>query len=270
MRPLSDLPAGVARGIDVVFSDIDDTITTAGKMLPEAFAAAWRLARAGIALVPITGRCAGWVDHVARMWPVRGVVGENGAFYATMDESVDPPRLRKRYFLDPGRIATARDGLDAIKYEVLARFPTCAVASDQPYREFDLAIDYAEDVPPLSLDEVKEIVAICKAHGANVKMSSIHVNCWFGDYDKLSMTKVFSKEVLGMDLDDLGTRSRALFIGDSPNDQPMFSFFPVSVGVANIRKFDSLITTPPSHVTSAPAGLGFAELVDTLLGKRSS
>ena len=32
----------------------------------------------GKLVIPITGRPAGWCDHIARMWPVDAVVGENG------------------------------------------------------------------------------------------------------------------------------------------------------------------------------------------------
>ena len=68
------------------------------------------------------------------------------------------------------------------------------------------------------------------------KISSIHVNGWFGDYDKLSMTRLALGEVFGFDID--ATPEAAAFVGDSPNDAPMFAFFPFGVGVANIRDFD--------------------------------
>ncbi|MHA1393876.1 MAG: HAD family hydrolase [Promethearchaeota archaeon] len=132
--------------IKVVFCDIDDTISTEGKILPESYAAMWKLHRAGIYVVPITGRCAGWVDHIARMWPVRGVVGENGAFYAYMDYSGSHQKLKKRYYLNPEEVKDAKKKFENIKKEIFEIFPQLKVASDQPYREFDLAIDYCEDV----------------------------------------------------------------------------------------------------------------------------
>ncbi|MDT8273763.1 MAG: HAD hydrolase family protein, partial [Desulfomonilia bacterium] len=139
-----------------VFFDIDDTFTTKGKIPPVAFDALWRLKNSGIKLVPITGRPAGWCDHIARMWPVDGVVGENGAFYFWMDENEG--KLRKRY-LDPEEVRrTKRHQLDVIREQILASVPGAAVSSDQPYRETDLAIDFTEDVPTL---EWKDIEKIC-------------------------------------------------------------------------------------------------------------
>jgi HAD superfamily hydrolase (TIGR01484 family) len=268
MENWSEVSEQTAQQIRVVFTDIDDTLSTKGKILPEAFSALWRLSRAGIEVVPITGRCAGWVDHISRFWPVRGVVGENGAFYAYMDYSQDVQKLKKRYFLQPEEVREAKKKFDAIKRDVFKKFPTCKEASDQPYREFDLAIDFREDVPPLSLDQVKEIVKIFEKYGARVKVSSIHVNGWFGDYDKLTMTKLFSEEQLDFSLDE--HPDWALFIGDSPNDQPMFKFFPISIGVRNVENFGDMITDPPIYITEGESGLGFAEMVEVLLYKRQS
>lgn len=266
MQNWAEISHEIAKKIRVVFTDIDDTISTEGKILPEAFNAIWDLFRAGIDVVPITGRCAGWVDHIARFWPVRGVVGENGAFYAYMDYKTTPSKLKKRYYLQPSQVQTAKLKFEDIKRDVFSLFPTCKVASDQPYREFDLAIDFREDVPPLNLEQVQKIVEIFQIYGANVKVSSIHVNGWFGDYDKLSMTKVFAIEQLGIDLEK--DPNMALFIGDSPNDQPMFDFFPISVAVRNIEHFKSLITKFPKYITTQNSGLGFAEMTQILLKKR--
>lgn len=267
MQDWCKIPSSIAKQIQVVFADIDDTISTEGKILPEAYSATWQLYRAGIYLVPITGRPAGWVDHIARFWPVKGVVGENGAFYAYMDESRG--KLVKRNYLDPATVKGAKEKFEDIKREVFKRFPDCNVASDQPYREFDLAIDFREDVPKHTYEQAGEIKKIFEKYGAQTKISSIHVNGWFGDYDKLTMTKIFAEEQLGFSLDD--HPYRALFIGDSQNDQPMFRFFPVSVGVRNVRDFidKKLITTPPVYITKEKSGLGFAEMTRILLEKRT-
>lgn len=266
MRSLSELSDQEVNEIEVVFADIDDTISSKGKILPEAYGSLWKLCRSGIDVVPITGRCAGWVDHIARMWPVKGVVGENGAFYAYMDSSNGIKRLKKRYFLDPKEVKEAQKNFEKIKKEVFSKFPTAQLASDQPYREFDLAIDFCEDVPPLTRSDVLEIVKIYEKHGAHTKISSIHVNGWFGDYDKLTMTKIFAEEQLGYSENDL--RKHGVFIGDSPNDQPMFRFFPKSVGVNNVRNFEQLISDFPCYITEKESGLGFSEFVSYFLSLR--
>jgi HAD superfamily hydrolase (TIGR01484 family) len=267
MKLWSEFPNELATKIDVVFSDLDDTISSEGKILPEAFNALWQLYKEGIHTVLITGRCAGWVDHLARMWPVAGVIGENGAFYAYMDDSDSPSKLKKRYYLSPEDVKASKSQFEQIKSEVFAKFPTCKVASDQPYREFDLAIDFCEDVPALSIAEVQEIVEIYEKYGATTKISSIHVNGWFGDYDKLTMAKIYTEERLGFVLDQ--NLDRTMFIGDSPNDQPMFSFFPNSIGVENINNFHNVLNFFPKYVTKCKSGLGFAEMVSTLIEKRS-
>jgi hypothetical protein len=89
------------------------------------------------------------------------------------------------------------------------------------------------------------------------------VNGWFGAYDKLTMTKTLMHECHGIDLER--ERSRCVFVGDSPNDAPMFAFFPHSVGVANIREFTGRLAHEPRYVTAAASGAGFCELANSLL-----
>ena len=244
-----------------LFFDIDDTLTTSGRLTAGAYCALERWHAAGKVAVAITGRPAGWCDHIARMWPVHAVVGENGAFYFRYD----PARhaLEKRFLVDPATRAADRQRLAIVRDRILAEVPGCAVASDQLYREADLAIDFCEDVAALPLSEAERIAEIMRAAGMTAKISSIHVNGWFGDYDKLGMTRRMAAECLGIDLD--AAREHFVFVGDSPNDAPMFAYFPNSVGVANVRRFEHLLASPPAFLTTAAAGAGFAELVDYLL-----
>lgn len=260
LQPLRSFPQSVLKNIQVIFCDIDDTLTYRGQLLPETYQALWKLHKAGIHVVPITGRCAGWVDQITRLWPVSGVVGENGALYAYMDRSHIVSRLRMKFYLSQEEIEKNRDKFELIKHEIFTKIPTLALASDQPYRLFDLAIDFCEDVPPHSKEQIKQIENIFHKYGATTKVSSIHVNGWFGDFNKLKMTKRMSKEILGIDLDQ--HQEWALFVGDSPNDQPMFNYFANSVGVANIKRFKDEITHLPAYITEAEAGKGFVELVD--------
>jgi hypothetical protein len=195
------------------------------------------------------------------MWPVDGVIGENGAFYFAYDRAAR--RLVKRFRDDDATRAASRARLAAVRDRILREVPGAALASDQLYREADLAIDYCEDVPRLPEPAVDRIVAIMLAAGMTAKVSSIHVNGWFGDYDKLGMTKVFMAERCGVDLD--AQRAEYVFAGDSPNDAPMFAYFPCSVGVANVRRFAHRLDHAPAYVTDAASGAGFAELAERLL-----
>ncbi len=260
-QPLALMPKAARLKIAFVLADIDDTISTQGRVTAAAYAALERLRTAGKRVIPITGRPAGWCDHIARMWPVDAVVGENGAFYMFHDEG---KRKLVRHFAGthPERAAN-RTKLDEVALMILRAVPGCALASDQRYRETDLAIDYCEDVPRLPRADVERIVALMQAQGMTAKVSSIHVNGWFGAYDKLTMTSALCTRVFGADLD--AERERFLFVGDSPNDTPMFAFFPHSVGVANVRTFLDRIATPPVYITRGEAGAGFVELADCLL-----
>ena len=200
--------------------------------------------------MPVTGRPAGWCDHIARMWPVDAVVGENGAFYFRYAHQ--HRRLEKRFLYDEMTRAANCMRLAAVRDRILAEVPGCALASDQPYRETDLAIDFCEDVPPLPLQDAEQIAALMRSAGMTAKVSSIHVNGWFGDYDKLGMTKILARECLGVDLD--AERAQFAFAGDSPNDAPMFDFFSYSIGVANVRRFDGLLAArPPTSPRPKPA-----------------
>ena len=258
MRPLRELrDAGRMRGL---LFDIDETLTTEGKLTAEAYAAMERLKRAGRLLVPITGRPAGWCDHIARMWPVDAVVGENGAFYFFYEGG----RLHKR-FHDPEPVRKEkRSRLERIAAQIFAAVPGSALASDQPYRETDLAIDYCEDVAPLPLEAAQRIAELMRGAGLTAKVSSIHVNGWFGDYDKLATTRRLFSERFALELD--AANREVVFAGDSPNDAPMFAFFERSVGVANVRRYAGMMAAQPRYVTEAEAGGGFAELARHLLG----
>ncbi len=259
MKPLAEWhPAGPIRG---VFCDIDDTLTTDGRLTAEAYAALEHLHGAGLTVVPITGRPAGWCDHIARMWPVDAVVGENGAFYFCYDRAAR--RLEKRFRDDAPTREHNRARLAAVRDRILAEVPGTALASDQLYREADLAIDYCEDVPRLGAPGIDRIVAIMRAAGMTAKVSSIHVNGWFGEYDKLGMTRTLMRERFAVDLD--ARRAEYAFVGDSPNDSPLFGYFPHSIGVANVRQFGGRVDAWPAYVTRAAAGAGFAEVAERLL-----
>jgi HAD superfamily hydrolase (TIGR01484 family) len=264
MRPIHELPAEIARGLRGVFTDIDDTITTDGHLPAAAYAALERLQAAGLAVVPITGRPAGWCDMIARFWPVDGVVGENGAFTFRYDHAAK--KMHRSFVATPQERFANRHKLDALAIRILAEVPGSAIASDQLYREADLAIDFCEDVPPLPPAAIDRIVALFEAAGATAKVSSIHVNGWFGSYDKLWTTRTFVREAFNLDLDK--TKERFVFCGDSPNDAPMFGFFPYACGVANVVDLASRMSATPAYVAPSRGGAGFVEIADRILAAR--
>lgn len=261
MRPLAQMPRDVAASIIAVFADIDDTLTSDGKLPAVAYRALEKLFDAGLYVVLVTGRPAGWCDMIARMWPVSGVVGENGAFYFSYD--ADARQMRRVFFADDETRAANRERLKHIQQRVLAEVPGCAISADQLYREADLAVDFCEDVAPLDMAAISRIQEIFEEEGAVAKISSIHVNGWFGDYDKLSMSRRFAREVLDIDL--TAEKHRIVYCGDSPNDAPMFGFFPNACGVANVADFEGKMEFEPAWIASRRGGEGFVEIAEILL-----
>jgi HAD superfamily hydrolase (TIGR01484 family) len=252
--------------VHTVLTDIDDTITTDGRLSAQAYAAIEALDKAGFRVIPLTGRPAGWCDMIARFWPVAGVVGENGAFAFSYDHQ--GRRMTRLYETAEATRLAQQAKLRDLAQVILRDVPGAAIAADQPFRIADLAIDFREDVAPLSQAAVQRVVDIFLEHGAVAKKSSIHVNGWFGAYDKLSMTRRFLTEALGSTI--ANDWDGYVFIGDSPNDEPLFAAVPLSVGVANVREFLGAMTAKPRYVARARGGEGFAELAELLLRARNS
>jgi HAD superfamily hydrolase (TIGR01484 family) len=266
MMPLTEAPRDMLAGVAAVLTDIDDTLTLHGRLPAEAYAALWKLKRAGIKVIPITGRPAGWCDLIARQWPVDGVVGENGAFYFRYRD--DEKRMIRVYAQTIEERRANSEKLWKIARRVLADFPGTAIASDQAYREIDVAIDFCEDVPPLPLATAQNIAAAFHAEGAAAKVSSIHVNAWFGTHDKLTMSRRFLAEAFDIGIEkDL---HRIAYCGDSPNDAPMYAVFPLGIGVANVKPYAKLMSHLPRYVTAGEGGHGFAEFAAAVLEAKSS
>ncbi|OQW49337.1 MAG: HAD family hydrolase [Proteobacteria bacterium SG_bin7] len=255
MKPISEFDP---KSVEIVFTDIDDTLTDSGQLGHVAYEALWRLKDKGFKVVPVTGRPAGWCEMIARFWPVDAVVGENGAFYFMYKNK----KMRRYFSTSLKKYRKEKRKLEKLEKEILKKIKGTAVASDQFCRLFDLAIDFCEDVKPLPIEAAVKIKKIFEANGAHAKISSIHVNGWFGNFNKLKTCLYWARQELGVDLKK--HNKKALFVGDSPNDEPMFKFFENSFAVANIDKFLSQIEHTPKFVASKPGGQGFAEIVKRL------
>ena len=255
------------RSLRYIFTDIDDTLTTDGRLTAQVYSTLEALSDAGIGIIPVTGRPAGWCDMIARFWPVRAVVGENGAFYFRYDRDT---RSMLRAFSDDleTRKANARR-LEAIRDAVLATVPAAAVAADQGYRHTDLAIDFGEDVERLSDNDIDRIVQIFHDAGAVAKVSSIHVNGWFGAHNKSSMTSRLARDAFNLDIEQPGDNEICAFIGDSPNDAEMFGTFGKSIGVANLSDLIERCESIPTWITAAQSGAGFCEFAELVLSAKA-
>ena len=264
MAPLSDISDATCRELVCVMTDIDDTITTDGQLPAAAYGMLEKLTEAGLLVVPVTGRPAGWCDMIARFWPVAGIVGENGALAMRYDR--DSRKMHRIFSADDPTREANRARLADLAKTILADVPGTALASDQHYREADLAVDFCEDVERLPQSEIDRIVGHFEAAGAVAKVSSIHVNGWFGNWDKLSMSRRLLAEEFGIDLE--AQRNKFIFCGDSPNDAPMFEYFPHSCGVANVADFVGQMNALPRYIAQSRGGAGFVEIGERILRAR--
>jgi len=245
--------------------DIDDTITTDGILPAASYAALEQLKQAGYLMIPVTGRPAGWCDMIARFWPIDAVVGENGAFYFKYDHAV---RKLKKIYAQGLCLKTAQAEHRQIEAIISKMFPLPRISRDQPYRDIDIAFDFAEDiVPPMPMAEVIKMQKALEDMGLTAKISSIHVNAWRGKHDKLTTAKKLLRDEY--QISEKTLKSDCLYVGDSPNDEPMFAFFDHSVGVKNVMDFWDQLKHKPSYVTQARSGDGFVELAKHLLEKKT-
>lgn len=262
MKPLAAWPAAASTALRGVFTDIDDTLTTDGAITPDALQALGDLRAAGLAVVAITGRSVGWSLPFAAQWPVDAIVAENGAvaLLRRPDGSV-----QKRYQQD----AATRAANFARMQEVLAlverSIPGARRAGDSAGRETDIAIDHSEFVQ-LGQAQIDAVVQAMRDAGLHATVSSIHVNAWFGEHDKLQGARWIVRELWQRDLDaEIG---RWAYVGDSTNDARMFEAFENSVGVANIARFVPQLSHLPRYVAQGARGAGFAEFAQLLLAQR--
>lgn len=259
LKPFERFSRSALRQVRVVLTDIDDTLTRNGLLPSASLEGMEQLAAIGIRVIPVTGRPAGWCDHIARMWPVDAVIGENGAFYFSYDRT--SRKMLTHFIKEEEERHRDRTRLETLRDRVLAEIPQAAMASDQNYRVADIAIDFCEDVAPLAEKEINRIVEILTEGGATTKVSSIHVNAWFGEYDKLTTARLCLPHLFGMDV--YNSQSEIIYLGDSPNDSPMFAAFENSIGVANVRNYK--MPHNPSWVTRHESANGFLEVVSALL-----
>jgi hypothetical protein len=263
MQPLRAWPAAARSGIVGVLTDIDDTLTTEGAVTPDALQALADLAGAKLHVVPITGRPVGWSEPFARTWPVDAIVAENGAVALTHASPSAP--LRKLYMQDQAVRAANYARMQQVAQRIVREVPGATISRDSGGRETDIAIDHSE-FAHLTQAEITRVVALMRSEGMNATVSSIHVNGWYGDHNKLVGARWAVRELLHRDLD--AELDRWVYVGDSTNDVLMFEHFPHSIGVANIRRFEDQLAFKPRYVTEGERGAGFAEVARAILAVR--
>ena len=256
MQSLSAMSVESALRIKALLFDLDGTFVSNDTLLSSTYGSLEKTKNLGIKTIAVTGRPAGWCDLMARWWPIDSVIGENGAFsYAKVND-----RIVRSTYHDSVSYPEYQQKLQSIFEDLLVKYNYLKLASDQPFRHWDLAIDIAEE-SEVPLEVALDIVIMCQEKGARAAISNIHVNIWFGDYNKENMSlKVLNDFEL--------TKNDGVYIGDSPNDSPMFGCFPLSIGVSSVTNYKDIMDNLPNYVTKASGADGFAELVEFISSTR--
>jgi HAD superfamily hydrolase (TIGR01484 family) len=262
-KPIADCPPDLLRAVRGVLTDIDDTLTRDGAVEAEALAALHALAAAGVPVIAITGRPAGWSEPFALAWPVAAIVAENGGVMLRRDAAEGG--LRRDFTTDAATRDLHTRRLQACAAAVLAEVPAARLATDSAGRLTDIAIDHSE-FNHLDEAQIAQVVAVMQRHGLTATVSSIHVNGWLGQHSKWTAAQWAVQEVLGVPFEPADW----VFVGDSTNDQLMFERLPLSVGVANIARFLPQLAVLPRFVCSAERGVGFAEVAAAVIAARRS
>ncbi|ABM03845.1 HAD-superfamily hydrolase, subfamily IIB [Psychromonas ingrahamii 37] len=265
-KPLADMSVTQASAIKWLLTDVDDTLTWQGKLPPETLIALEKLTAVGINVVAITGASAGWCDQIARLWPVHGVIGENGAFW--MQKNATGFITRESIPIDTMK----SQQMALIKHLrlLLEDYPDIDFACDQSFRYCDVAINLSQDRPPVDQKICDELLIKVRnltvdGQSVNATLSSIHLNVWIGNHNKrLSAEQYLFAHNVQMNFNEIA------YIGDSLNDEAMFAWLPLTFGVKNIERLLPQFETKPAYITNKNGGYGFAELADFILQAKES
>ena len=259
--PISQLPV---QDIKAVFSDLDDTLTDESLLLPQTLQSLHELHHHGFKLVIVSGRPAGWADSLMRLIPLDALIFENGAGMMWREGK----KVRTHCLAENNNLEEQKKLLHQVFEQIKVHIPEAKLATDQPYRLFDYALDFNEEPPLLNPEQIDWMMEFLeKQPEITAKLSSIHINYWVGKHTKLTACEFWLSR-FGSSLSI--TPDSIVYTGDSPNDEPLFGFFPNSVGVANVIRFLPKMKSPPKYITVSEGGKGFQELARLLLLKEHS
>lgn len=271
VKALSEWPIEQRRQITGVLTDIDDTLTTDGAITPDALQALHDLKSAGYTVIAITGRPVGWSEPFAAEWPVDAIVAENGSVALYREDFSNQiglqgtsdlrEALSKSYQLDTATRELNYTRMQQVLTRIESEVQGAMRSTDSAGRETDIAIDHSEfrQLPP---QQIEQVVQIMRTEGMQATVSSIHINGWYGDHNKLQGAHWIVRELYDRDLSS--EMHCWAYVGDSTNDQLMFEAFESSIGVANIARFLPKLKHLPKFVTTGERGAGFAEVATCL------
>ena len=201
-------------------------------MVPVFFEVLAEVERLKAELVVVTGRSVSWAHFLLTHFPsMRVCISEGGGVISVRDgkhvkdySQVSPE--------DEVRIAkVAQELVDNLKV---------TLSTDSFGRRTDRAIELEYLEEPHLLHDVQTFLEQQKI---NYSTSSVHMNFWSGQMSKSLACETFLRDYRG------GVKKEeTLFFGDSLNDESMFSEFPNTVGVSNIKPILNKFPKSPSIV----------------------
>jgi HAD superfamily hydrolase (TIGR01484 family) len=241
--------------VRLVATDMDGTLTIAHKFSALLLEGLEALAAAGIPVVIVTGRSAGWVSGVVSYLPIAGAIAENGGiFYRSQPETA-------QVLVEIADLAAHRHELAAMFQQLQAKFPQIRETADNQFR----LTDWTFDVHGLTVTDLQTMQQLCQAAGWGFTYST--VQCHIKRVEQEKARGVL--QVMAQQFPDV-TPAQVLTLGDSLNDESLFDAgrFPLSVGVANVREYCDRLQHQPQYITTQAEGKGFAELVQQILSHR--
>ncbi|ELS31557.1 MULTISPECIES: HAD family hydrolase [Pseudanabaena] len=237
--------------IRLIASDVDGTLTQDGKFSSDFISTLLDLQSAGIKVLLVTGRSAGWVSALVNYLPVAGAIAENGGLFLQPNGQQDllssVPNLSRHRIL-----------LENTFHHIKQLFPHLYPSADNQFR----ITDWTFDVNDLSTDDIQAISSQCQQMGWSFTYSNVQCHIKPPHQDKATGLEM----VLKTHFPEINSQ-QVLTVGDSPNDEAMFdpTKFPISVGVANVRHYQDKMLYLPKYFTQAPEFAGFQELAMLLL-----
>jgi HAD superfamily hydrolase (TIGR01484 family) len=259
MGPIAEAETNQFRNVRFVLTDMDETLTYKGRLTAAAYDALERLQASGVQVIPVTAAPAGWCDQMARMWPVDGVIGENGGlFFRRIPEEHG---LERHFWHPEAELESIRERLTCIGRDVCTSISAAKFAEDQPFRLTSVALRQLA-----GMEDRSAIARALQKAGASVTINNLWILGWLGDYDKLVMSRRILSACYNCDIDL--DRDAVAYVGDSTNDAPMFDFFNHTFGVSTVRDYLAEIPTPPNWITKGPGGAGFVEVANAIIASR--
>ncbi|RKP47077.1 HAD-IIB family hydrolase [Pararobbsia silviterrae] len=255
MRDLSSSPSAHFADVRFVLTDMDETLTYQGRLHASTYLALERLQHRGIRVIPVTAAPAGWCDQMARMWPVDGVIAENGGLFLQRD--TDGHAVARRFWHLAEDLASVRERLDTLSNTVRREVPHAILADDQDFRLASLAFRRTDR------ETDTRILDALVGAGADATINNLWVLAWFGGYNKLSMALRVLQQTYGVEAAE-AVRVVA-YSRDSVNDAPMFEYFTHTAGVSTVVNDLPDLPVPPRWITRGPGGAGFVEFADAIL-----